>query len=174
MEAFEAMAKKFTNAHLLVVGGGGPDEEKILARLNRSAAKDRIRVTGFQNDPRPFYQAMDLLVAPSLYEGMSNAVLEAMACGVPALAHLVCGNSEMISSGVHGIVSDLSSIEKLRAELEKALADPGKLAFMGQKARDKVVAHFSLPGMAASYGKLYSELLKPVYRDEALRRRDGN
>ncbi len=161
MEAFEVLAKKFTNAHLLVVGGGGPDEEKILARLNRSPAKDRVRITGFQSDPLPFYQAMDLLTAPSLHEGMSNAVLEAMACGVPALAHLVCGNSEMISSGVHGIVSDLSSIEKLRVELENALAEPEKLAGMGRKAREKVVAGFSLAGMAASYGKLYSELFKP-------------
>ena len=160
-EAFEALAKQFTGAYLLVVGGGGPDEQKILAGLNRSAAKDRICIAGFQNDPRPFYQAMDLLVSPSLHEGMSNAVLEAMACGVPVLAHHICGNAEIISSGEDGIVGDFSSIEKLQAELERALARPEKLAVMGQKAREKVVACFSLPGMAANYGKLYSGLFNP-------------
>jgi glycosyltransferase involved in cell wall biosynthesis len=160
IHAFNSVAKSFPDAYLLIVGGGGEEEQKIVARVNSSPAKERIRITGFQNDPLPFYQAMDLLAVPSLHEGMSNVVLEAMSCGVPVLAHNVCGNAEVIAHDVDGIVADLGSIEKLQRELQKALNQRDILSIIGNKAREKALRQFSLASMAANYAKLYSELLK--------------
>jgi len=157
--AFTGLAGKFPAAHLLIVGGG-PDESKILDRINASPFKGRIRATGFQGDPLPFYQAMDLLATPSTHEGMSNVVLEAMSCGVPVLAHNICGNAEMISGGVDGVVAGLNSVGQLQAELEKILMEPEKLAAMGRAAREKVAGNFSLARMAANYAGLYRELSK--------------
>ncbi|MBI3874467.1 MAG: glycosyltransferase, partial [Verrucomicrobia bacterium] len=79
IEAFTEASRTFPQARLLVVGSGGTESGKISEQIRASAAAERIHLTGFQEDPRPFYRAMDLLVAPSVHEGLSNVVLEAMA-----------------------------------------------------------------------------------------------
>ncbi|MFN7140198.1 MAG: glycosyltransferase, partial [Limisphaerales bacterium] len=124
IEAFETIAQKFPHAHLLVVGGGGAESDRIINRCQESPMRARIHLTGFQSDPKPFYQAMDLLVVPSVLEGMSNVVLEAMACGVPVLAHHACGNAEMLSNGKDGVIADLTTILNLSDEMEKMLCHP--------------------------------------------------
>ncbi len=160
IETFDVLAERFKNLRLLVVGAGGPESERITERVNASCFSERIHLVGFQSDPRRFYQAMDLLVVPSVIEGMSNVVLEAMACGVPVLAHNACGNAEMLLDGEDGIVSDLSTVAKLRGEVEKALMAPARLLEMGTRARQNVAKKFSISGMVDNYAKLYREVAK--------------
>ena len=66
LEAFEKIAPRFSNARLLVVGGGGSEEGAITKRVQASAFRSRIHLLGFQPDPRACYQALDLLVVPSV------------------------------------------------------------------------------------------------------------
>jgi glycosyltransferase involved in cell wall biosynthesis len=161
IDAFGALARQFTGAHLLIVGGGGPEEEAVSRQASESEAAQRIHLTGFQNDTCAHYRAMDLLVVASVNEGLSNALLEAMACGVPALAHLACGNSEAITDGADGFVADLGTPEKLHAHVHEALADPARLVEMGRRAREKVLASFSLDRMIAGYARVYRDLAAP-------------
>ena len=98
---------------------------------------------------------MDLLVVPSVNEGLSNAVLEAMACGVPVLAHSACGNGEVIASDEDGFVVDLETPEKLQGQLSRHLANPSYLAAVGNRARQKAVSAFSIEKMVAGYIELY-------------------
>lgn len=158
IRAFEQLAAGEPRARLLVVGTGGPEEHRVLAQIAASPQRERIHVAGFQAEPRPFYQALDVLAIPSVNEGLSNAVLEAMACGVPALANLGCGHEQVITSGSDGVIADLNSPESLAAELQKLLAAPERLVDLAKNARTKVALHFSLTAMTANYENLYRSL----------------
>src|SRR5581483_1128391 len=132
IEAFERLAIERKDLHLLIVGGGGSEENAIRKRVEASEQTNRIHLTGFQEHPERFYQAIDLLVVPSTNEGMSNAVLEAMACGVPALTHKACGNQEVITNKVDGIVADLATSELLLEQIRSLLINQPFLREMGR------------------------------------------
>lgn len=155
LAAFEEIAARRPLAHLLLVGAGGSEEAKVRERAQQSPARARIHLAGFQADPAPCYRAMDLLVVPSVNEGMSNAALEAMATGIPVLGHAGCGHEEIIAPEAEGIIADLASPARLGAEIEKLLAAPQRLVDMGRAARLTVVRRFSLPAMLDAYDQLY-------------------
>ena len=162
IEVFTRLAHERANFHLLVVGGGGAEQDRVTQQACASAAADRIHLVGFQQETAPCYQAMDLLVVPSINEGLSNALLEGMACGVPALCHEACGNGEVVAQGEDGFVFDLAEPDELSRRLQEALADPARLREMGRQARAKVLARFSLEVMVRNYERLYRELACPV------------
>ncbi len=154
LEAFGRLAPVFPKLHLLFVGAG-PDRKRLMALIENHPNRERIHACGFTPRPEQAYRAMDLLAAPSLYEGLSNAVLEAMACGVPALAHTACGSTEAIESGKNGIVADLATADNLADALDECLADQARLAVMGKAARTTVVNQFALESMVKGYEELY-------------------
>ena len=158
IEAFNRVATQLPDARLVIVGDKGAEKDKIHAAAAASPARDRIHLAGFQANPTPWYQALDLLAAPSIFEGLSNAVLEAMACGVPCLAHTACGNAEVITSGSDGFLAALDSVELLAAELHRVLANPAELASTGQHARARVMRDFSMDAMVRNYARIYREV----------------
>jgi len=156
--AFERLRAKGLPVQLVVIGSGGPEEERIRERCRSSAEASSIHWMGFSATPEMLYPLLDLLVVPSINEGMSNAVLEAMSCGRPVLSHTSCGSAEVIESGVDGVVADLTSPERLAGEVEGLLADPARLGQLGRSAREKVLAKFSLEQMSREYAALYRSL----------------
>lgn len=158
IEAFNQMAARLPDARLVIVGDKGAEKDKIHAAVQASPARDHIHLAGFQPNPTPWYQALDLLAAPSVFEGLSNAVLEAMACGVPCLAHTACGNAEVITSGADGFLAALDSADLLAAELHRVLADPAELAAVGARARARVMRDFSMDAMVRNYARIYREV----------------
>lgn len=164
IEAFNQVAARLPAAHLVIVGDKGAEKEKIHAAVQASPVRARIHLAGFQANPTPWYQALDLLAAPSIFEGLSNAVLEAMACGVPCLAHTACGNAEVITSGTDGFLAALDSLEVLAEELHRVLADPAALAAAGSRARNRVMRDFSMEAMVGNYARLYREVAGGAFR----------
>jgi glycosyltransferase involved in cell wall biosynthesis len=98
---------------------------------------------------------MDLMVMPSSHEGLANALLEAMASGVPALAHAACGASEVLDDGKTGFLRQLENSSGLATELECLLRHPQRLEKVGQSAREAAVGRFSLETMVENYASLY-------------------
>lgn len=156
LDAFTQLALKIPATRLLIVGAGGDDEAAVTALIENHPLRHSIDWVGMQSNMVPYYQAMDLLVAPSMIEGLSNAVLEAMACGVPVLAHQACGNSEVIEHEQNGFCDDLSDLDDLVRALLQRLADRAALANTGRAARQHVVDNFSLESMACGYHTLYT------------------
>lgn len=159
IDAFARVARHRPDLHLLVVGGGGSERDRVTQQARTSEAAERIHLVGFQSEAAPCYQAMNLLVVPSTNEGLSNALLEGMASGIPALCHDACGNREVVSHGEDGLVFDLRSAEDLAARLDEAVADLPRLNEMGRQARAKMLAHYSLEVMVQNYARLYRELV---------------
>ncbi len=160
MESIATLAPSMPDLRLLIVGDGGEDREEILAAMSANPFAERIKWTGHQNDLRPFYQAMDLLAAPSEIEGLSNAVLEAMACAVPVLAHSACGNAEVIDNNTNGFLRQLDDAQILADELRAVLSNDPQLVRCGTAARRTVQERFSMEAMLAGYRKLYSAAAK--------------
>lgn len=158
VEAFEKIAGHHADASLLIVGDGGPEKEAVHRQLEISPARERITLAGYQSDPVPWYQKMDVLVVPSSNEGLSNATMEAMACGVPVLSNDICGAKELLGTDEGGWVRDLSTVDKLAVELEKLLEMPSNaLRQHGRNGRERVERLFSWDGMARAYAQAFSD-----------------
>lgn len=159
IKAFSCLAAQDPAPHLLLVGDG-PMREQVMKAIDESGCSDRIHLVGFKKDPAPFYHVIDLLVIPSTQEGLSNAVLEALACGVPVLCHTACGNDEAITHGKDGWIVPLDSTEQIHHQLTAALSQRDKLPEMGQAGRDKVASRFPLAQMIRSYEEVYRRVAK--------------
>jgi len=158
-DAFRLMAAEFPRLHLLVVGDGGADREELVEAMRSHPFAGRIRWAGHRDDLEFCYQAMDLLAAPSEVEGLSNAVLEAMACGVPVLAHSACGNTEVIRDGENGFLAAIADAGSLSRHLSERFAALPELRRTGLIARATVMEHFSMAAMASDYRRLYEGAL---------------
>lgn len=158
LDALVPVMRDHPEVHLLVVGDQGPERDAIIAAMQAHPSKDRIHWLGMRSDMAACYQAMDLLVSPSEVEGLSNAVLEAMACGVPVLAHEACGNSEAVINGRGGYLRDLPDAARLTQALSEILGQPAGLAEQGQLARNRAVDQFSISAMAEGYLRVYKEI----------------
>jgi glycosyltransferase involved in cell wall biosynthesis len=102
---------------------------------------------------------MDLLLVPSLNEGLSNAALEAMATGVPVLAHDACGNAELLGEGDSaGWVRHLGTVDALCRAMSECLSRPALLKETGARARIRANRCFGLESMVKGYQALYSRL----------------
>ena len=152
LSALGEIARHFPRAHLLFVGGGGSEESRI---RELAANNERVQFAGFRKDPETCFRAMDLLAIPSSNEGMSNAALEGMACGIPALGNIGCGHDEVITSGKDGVVADLATPADIAREISSILANPQRLVDMGREARITVEARFSMHAMLDAYEQLY-------------------
>lgn len=158
-EALETVMARHPLLHLMVLGDDGEEKGRIVDAMAGHPFHERIHWLGMRSDMNRCYQAMDLLVVPSEIEGLSNAVLEAMACGVPALAHVACGNGEAITNNVDGILRDLADAKTLAVAIDEAVADQARLKEMGERARQTMIERFSLDAMAENYLRLYQAII---------------
>jgi glycosyltransferase involved in cell wall biosynthesis len=126
--AFHEFSRTAIDARLLIVGSG-EEKRNIYALLAKEIARGLVHVESDVNHEQlpEWYRAMDVLVMPSRYENFSNAILEAMACGVPFLASNVGGNKMLAEQGagwlfepesVHSLHTSLDSIIENRPEMK--------------------------------------------------------
>lgn len=157
LEALDLLSRapEWKQVNLLILGDKGEAKQQILEAIEKHPAKDRIHWKGHVEDPFEWYQIMDLLACPSSEEGLSNALLESMASGVPCLAHPACGANEVITSGKDGILKDISDPEIFAKTLEAILSDVKALTTMGENARETIVTRHSISSMISKYEELY-------------------
>lgn len=111
-----------------------------------------------QDVPRHF-QALDLYVAPQRWEGFGLTPLEAMACGVPAVATKVGAFEELVTPGKTGTLCEIEDVEKITTDIIQCLATPEHLEQLSQNSRQHVLDNFRLQGEAANIVEIYRDLL---------------
>jgi glycosyltransferase involved in cell wall biosynthesis len=117
-----------------------------------------VTFTGARSDTPDLMRSFDLFVLPSVNEGISNTILEAMATGLPVVAGRVGGNPELVLDGVTGSLYDPADPGALERALLPYLTDPALRRAHGKAARERVVQNFSLEAMVQRYLALYDEL----------------
>ncbi|MDE2146261.1 MAG: TIGR03088 family PEP-CTERM/XrtA system glycosyltransferase [Burkholderiales bacterium] len=143
----------------LVMVGDGPLRAEARALLEAAGVADLAWLPGERADVPDVMRGLDAYVLPSLAEGISNTILEAMACGLPVLATEVGGNAELVQAGVTGRLVAAGDAAALARGLLDLAGDRAASAAMGRAGRQRVLRSFSLPAMVASYQGLYDELL---------------
>lgn len=148
------------NVRFLMVGGG-PQEKEVRQALQSRGLDGVVFMAGprGEQEVRQILRATDVLVVPSLYEGLPVVGLEAMSSGVPVVATDVGGWSELVSSGENGVLVKLEDQQGLVEAVELLLLDDAKRRAMGAAARKTILEGFSLQGMAKSYQALYARFL---------------
>ena len=142
----------------LMLIGDGPQRAACLGQLTRAGAAHRAWLPGERTDIAQLMRAMDLFVLPSLAEGSSNTILEAMASGLPVVATAVGGNPALVHAGFTGILVPPRSPELLAAAIADYCRIPDMAARHGMRARSQVIARYSLPEMARGYLAVYDAL----------------
>ena len=147
--------KETPQYHLLIVGGGPKEAE--LRRASRRLSN--IHVIG----PKPRKLALklikgsDLLVQPSRREGLSTAVLEAMAMGVPVVATNVGGNAELIKHQTTGLLIEPDNVTSIIKAVEMLITDSSLAKKLATQAKSHVAAHYSWDKVLRQYIRLYKE-----------------
>jgi glycosyltransferase involved in cell wall biosynthesis len=113
----------------------------------------------FEDNIVEVYQRAYCLILPSVGEGLSNVLLEAMAMEMPVIGTWVSGTAEVLDHQKNGLLIPPGSPEALAKAMEWVLAHPGLAADLGRRARLKVQEHYSLEAVAQQYAELYSSLV---------------
>jgi sugar transferase (PEP-CTERM/EpsH1 system associated) len=144
----------------LVMVGDGPLRSECEAVLRDAGVADLAWLPGERSDVPEIMRGLDCFVLPSLVEGISNTILEAMASGLPVLATQVGGNADLVEPGVTGELVPAGDVAALSAGLARMAGDPGRSRVMGAAGRRSVERSFSLPAMVAAYERVYDGLLR--------------
>ena len=144
----------------LVLVGDGRLKSEVEAILESGGARELAWFAGERADVVPLLQGLDCFVLPSLAEGVSNTVLEAMACGLPVIATRVGANTELVEEGATGRTVRAGDSAALAREIGSYFAAPGLAREHGEAARRRVERRFSLERMVEDYDRVYSGLLR--------------
>jgi glycosyltransferase involved in cell wall biosynthesis len=143
----------------LVMIGDGPLRAEAQALLDSAGVGHLTWLPGERADVPEVMRGLDCFALPSLAEGVSNTILEAMSSSLPVLATNVGGNPELVVAGQTGRLVAAGDVEALAVGLVGMAADPAGAAAMGRAGRERVERQFSLPAMVAAYQALYDRLL---------------
>jgi glycosyltransferase involved in cell wall biosynthesis len=143
---------------LVIVGDGESraECERLLAEARVSAL---AWLPGPRDDVPELMRALDVFVLPSLGEGISNTILEAMSTGLPVAASRVGGNPELVRERETGSLFPAGDAEALAQALLPYVTDPGLRRTQGTAARRRIEAEFSMDAMVRAYDDLYARVL---------------
>ena len=151
LEAIAHMAQP--DVHVLIAGSGEalPGLQAQAERLNLS---EQVHFAGYRQDAPDVLHALDVYVQPSRFEGMPNAVLEAMAAGCPIVASGVDGHRELIQDGINGWLVPPEDSQSLAKALVAALSNPEDARRRGQAAKSKVENEYCLVNMINAWNNV--------------------
>ncbi|MEQ8264481.1 TIGR03088 family PEP-CTERM/XrtA system glycosyltransferase [Pseudohaliea sp.] len=142
-----------------IVVGDGPERSALEAQIATAGLEDYAWLAGDREDVPALLGAMDLFLLPSLGEGISNTVLEAMAAGLPVIATRVGGNPELVLDGETGFLVPVGDPVALAATMLPLLDDPARRRALGEAGRRSVRERFDWSRTVAGYLAVYDDLL---------------
>ncbi|MBL8420239.1 MAG: glycosyltransferase, partial [Dechloromonas sp.] len=143
----------------LAMIGDGPLRAECEQLLAAAGASNLAWLPGERHDIPEIMGGLDCFVLPSLAEGISNTILEAMASGLPVIATDVGGNADLVAAGITGQLVPPGDLEELAQEIVALANNPACARRMGQLGRERVEENFSMKAMVAAYSGTYDKLL---------------
>jgi glycosyltransferase involved in cell wall biosynthesis len=147
--------------HLIVVGEG-PERPRIEERIRSLGLTSSVTLTGQQESAEPYYGIAQIAVLSSRSEGSPNALLEAMAAGVPVVATQVGGIPEIVTDGESALLIEPGDITAMKGSLAALLEDPGMARSLVEHAHQRILKHHSPAARTAHLVEIYTRLSRPV------------
>jgi sugar transferase (PEP-CTERM/EpsH1 system associated) len=144
----------------LVMLGGGPLREQVQRIVDEAGLSALCWLPGERSDVADVMRGLSCFALPSLAEGISNTILEAMASGLPVVATRVGGNAELVEEESTGLIVPPGDPQALATAIGRLASDPGRAAAMGRAGRTRAVGQFSLEAMVARYQGIYDQQLR--------------
>ena len=159
--AFGSITDKHPKAEFWVVG---PDEADYFQQMQMllGSSMSKVKRVGFTPLPERFMQAADLFCMPSYREGFGSSVIEAAACGVPAVVSRIYGLTEAVVEGQTGWMHEPGNIQDLSKILDSLLSDPRERSIRGEAARQYVKTYFTEEIVTNAMRNLYEDRLAKV------------
>lgn len=145
--------------YTLLLAGDGPDQAQ-LEKLIQSMALDRqVRLLGFRHDIPTFLAGIDIFVSPSLWEGLSISLLEAMAAAKPIVTTSILPNAELIEHQITGLLVPPQAPNEIAQAIARFVNEPALAQSCGRAARQRVLDQYSIDRMFQETLDLYIDLL---------------
>jgi glycosyltransferase involved in cell wall biosynthesis len=159
LEAIAALRERRKDFRALLVGS--VEVSGIPELIKQHGIDDVTRLVGPAGklDVLDYYCASDVFVLPSFLEGISSALIEAMACGLPVVATSVGGNTEVVHDGVDGILFPPGDVRTLSKCLEDLLDHRDRGHLLGTRARNRIEEQFNLDSMTDAYVQAYEQVV---------------
>lgn len=142
--------------HDLLIVGNGPQKIDMLKRLaERCGIEDRVHFVGWRGDVPAILAASDLLVLPSAWEGMPNAILEAMAAGLPVVATAAEGVRELLGRAADAQAVAIDDADGFAAAISLIISNDNLARDLGAQNRRRAESDFSLAGMVRRYEEMF-------------------
>lgn len=158
------LAPELRNSLRLVLVGDGPLRNEAFDLLRAAGLTELAWLPGERRDIPTVMQGLDCFVLPSIAEGISNTILEAMATGLPVIATAVGGNPELVEENRSGSLVPPSDPDSLAQAIIELAKHPENARSMGQYGRRLVEDRYSMNAMVNQYQKIYDRLLQPGMR----------
>jgi glycosyltransferase involved in cell wall biosynthesis len=163
VQAAALVVRKIPNAIFAIIGDAIQEPEyweAVQAAIKRMHLARNFRFLGARSDVYALLKQSDIFCLPSRSEGMSNALLEAMACRLPCVATSVGGNPEVVIDGLSGFLAPREDSTALAIHINSLLNDHARARQMGQEGRRVVESKFTVHHMSGRLSQLYGDLLQ--------------
>ena len=173
LDAFAPIAAARPDVHLVLVGSGDGQslsaEDELRAGASGPPLAGRVVFAGRVDDVSDWVRAADVFVFPSLFEGLGISLVEALACGVPAIGSRTGGIVDVIDDGRTGLLVPPADASALESALRRLLEDPVARDEMGRAGRAEALARFDERDAVAKYRAIFTALARPPGPGRALR-----
>jgi glycosyltransferase involved in cell wall biosynthesis len=158
ISAFSSLSVKTVGLELWIVG---PDEDNIISNMGEEIASSvgKIRIISYTNNPEDYMKSADILCLPSYREGFGSVIIEAAACGIPAIGTNIYGIKDAIVDGQTGILIPVKNEEKLKVAMENLSSNIQLRISMGDAARKRAQNKFSQERITKEFSKLIEGML---------------
>lgn len=158
LQAVSVVIRSCPSLHLVMLGDG-PERTNLEQEAIALGITQHVTFAGYQANVGPYLRGAHIFVLPSISEGISNALLEAMSFGLPCLASAVGGNSEVLGHGKYGVLLPPNDVKAWACALEEMAAGSALRLEMGVLARQRIVESYDFRVTGMKYEELYQELL---------------
>lgn len=159
LDAWELVRRHHRHAELTLVGEG-PERPALETRIAHLGLEASVRFAGLHDDPTPILRGSDLFVLPSREEGMSVALLEAMALGMPLVVSAIPGNRRLVADFKHGRLAPADHPLALAETMLEQWGNFDRALHMGRAARDLVTRKYSITAVARKHLEFFQTLIQ--------------
>jgi glycosyltransferase involved in cell wall biosynthesis len=158
LEAWHLVHKEVPEARL-IIAGIGPLKAQLADMAEALDLRESVEFVGLQSDVVAVLHRASIATLPSRWEGMPNAILEAMACGLPCVATRVSGTEDIITHEVNGLLVEPEDSQALAQALLALLRDPERSSAYGKAARERIEQSYAFEHITDIYVELYERMV---------------